>query len=62
MVSPNIMLHSERSLPIGLLVSHFIGKCQCKYAVSFKMKSREEIKDATDQSGVALQNTVTGLL
>ena len=23
--------------------SHFIGKCQCKYAVRFEMKSREEI-------------------
>ena len=22
--------------------SHFIGKCQCKYAVRFEMKSREE--------------------
>ena len=31
--------------------SHFIGKCQCKYAVCFEMKSREEIKDAIDQSG-----------
>ena len=31
--------------------SHFIGKCQCKYAVRFEMKSREEIKDAIDQSG-----------
>ena len=23
-------------------LSHFIGKCKCKYAVRFKMKSREE--------------------
>ena len=22
--------------------SHFIGKCQCKYAIRFEMKSREE--------------------
>ena len=22
--------------------NHFIGKCQCKYAVRFEMKSREE--------------------
>ena len=28
--------------------SHFIGKCQCKYAVPLEMKSREEIKDAID--------------
>ena len=34
-------------------LSHFICKCQCKYAVCFKMKSREEIKDAIDQSGTA---------
>ena len=25
--------------------SHFIGKCQCAYAVRFAMKSREETKD-----------------
>ena len=31
-------------------LSHFIDKCQCKYAVRFEMKSREEIKDAIDQS------------
>ena len=24
-------------------LSHFISKCQCKYAVRFEMKSREEI-------------------
>ena len=23
--------------------SHFIGECQCKYAVRFEMKSREEV-------------------
>ena len=23
--------------------SHFIGKCQCKYAVRIEMKSREEV-------------------
>ena len=34
-------------------LSHFIGKCQCKYAVRFEMKSREEIKDAIDQSDAA---------
>ena len=31
-------------------LSHFICKCQCKYAVLFEMKSREEIKNAIDQS------------
>ena len=33
--------------------SHFIGKCQCKYAVCFEVKSREETKDAIDKSGGA---------
>ena len=33
-------------------LSHFIGKCQCKYAVRFEMKSREGIKNAIDQSDV----------
>ena len=42
--------------------SHFIGKCQCKYAVHFEMKSREETRDAIDQSGAAQQNTMNGLL
>ena len=35
--------------------SHFIGKCQCKYAVRFEIKSREEnfrmLLLAIDQSG-----------
>ena len=34
-------------------LSHFIRKCQCRYAVRFNMKSREEIKDAIDQSDAA---------
>ena len=33
--------------------THFIGKCQCKYAVRFEMKSRQEMKDAIDQSHAA---------
>ena len=33
--------------------NHFIGKYQCKYANCFEMKSREETKDAIDQSGAA---------
>ena len=24
-------------------ISHYIGECQCKYAVRFEMKSREEV-------------------
>ena len=33
--------------------SHFIGECQCKHAVRFEMKSREEVNRMHDQSGVA---------
>ena len=34
-------------------LSHFISKRLCKHAVCFEMKSREEIKDAIDQSDAA---------
>ena len=42
--------------------SNFIGKCQCKHAVRFKMKEGRSKQDAVDQSGAAYQNTMTGLL
>ena len=33
--------------------SHFIGKCQCKYAVRFEINQGKKTKDAIDQSGAA---------
>ena len=31
--------------------SHFIGECQCKYAVRFEMKSREDTEEDTELTG-----------
>ena len=41
--------------------SHFIGECQCNYAVGFRMKSREEV-NRMQLTHQALRNKTQGLV